>query len=411
MKRNWKTSLYGAALSALALGAFSQAWAQDAIRVGVLSPNTGPFAVIGEDVRNGFQLYFDEIKNQAAGKKIELIFEDSQAKPDVGLTKAKKLVESDKVNFVGGVVSSSVAYALRDYMVAQNVTLVVSVASADGLTQELAAPNIFRTNSSGSQASHPFGKWLFEKGYKRIIMIAPGYAMGFEQTGGIARTYVEAGGKVVQTLYPPLGAADFAPFLSSMKTDQADAVVAVFAGSEAIKFVKQYDEYGLRGKIPLVGTSLLTDDLILAQQGNAALGIITAAHYSSAIDTPGNPAFVKSYETKFKRPPTFYAEGSYVAAKAIHMAIEKLNGSLTDKNAVNEALKNVSFDSPRGPFKFDAYNSPVHDIYAFEVARQNGKLINKPIARFPQISQFYTWDPKQFMAMKPYRDLANDWVK
>lgn len=100
-----------------------------------------------------------------------------------------------------------------------------------------------------------------------------------------------------------------------------------------------------------------------------------------------------------------------MAAKAIHVAIENLKGNLGDKNAVNQALKNVSFDSPRGSFKFDAYNSPIHDIYAFEVARVNGKLVNKPIAKFPQISQFYTWEPKQFMAMKPYRDLANDWVK
>ncbi|MGO4841265.1 ABC transporter substrate-binding protein, partial [Rhizobiaceae sp. 2RAB30] len=116
------------------------------------------------------------------------------------MTNSKKLVESDKASFVGGIVSSSVAYALRDYMVEKQVPLVVSVASADGLTQQLAAPNIFRTNSSGSQASHPFGKWLHDKGYKRVIMIAPGYAMGFEQTGGIARTFTEAGGKIVQTL-------------------------------------------------------------------------------------------------------------------------------------------------------------------------------------------------------------------
>jgi branched-chain amino acid transport system substrate-binding protein len=400
-----------AAAAAIGLTAAGAAFADETIKIGVLSPNTGPFAVIGEDVRNGFQLYVDEIGAKAGGAKLELIFEDSQAKPDVGLTKAKKLVESDKASFVGGIVSSSVAYALRDYMVEKNVPLVVSVASADGLTQQLAAPNIFRTNSSGSQASHPFGKWLHDKGYKRVIMIAPGYAMGFEQTGGIARTFTEAGGKIVQALYPPLGTADYAPFLSSMNVGEADAVVAVFAGSEAIKFVKQFEEYGLKGTIPLVGTSLLTDDLILEQQGDAALGIITAAHYSSAIDAPGNAAFVKAYREKFKRSPTFYSEGSYVAAKAIHMAIEKLGGDLTDPKKVNEALASATFDAPRGAFKFDAYNSPVHDIYAFEVQRKDGVLVNQPIERFPEISQFYTWKPEDYMAMKPYRDIANDWAK
>ncbi|WP_158264294.1 ABC transporter substrate-binding protein [Nitratireductor sp. StC3] len=409
MKLRLKT--FAAAFVAAGLSASGGALAQETVKVGMMSPNTGPFAVIGEDVRNGFQLYLDEIGGMAGGAKLEVIFEDTQAKPDVGLTKIKKLVESDKVNFVGGIVSSSVAYALRDYMVEKNVPLVVSVASADGLTQQLAAPNIFRTNSSGSQASHPFGKWLFEQGYKRVVMIAPGYAMGFEQTGGIARTFTEAGGEVIQSLYPPLGTADYAPFLTSLKIDEADAVVAVFAGSEAIKFVKQFEEYGLKGTIPLVGTSLLTDDLILGQQGDSALGIVTASHYSSALDTPGNAAFVKAYREKYDRSPTLYSEGSYVTAKAIHMAIEALGGDLSDPAKVNEALAAVSFDSPRGPFKFDGYNSPVHDIYAFEVKRKDGELVNEPIARFEAVSQFYTWSPEDYMAMKPYRDIANDWAK
>lgn len=387
------------------------AFAQEKIKVGVLTPNTGPFAVIGEDVRNGFQLYIDEIGGKAAGHEIEVIYEDSQAKPDVGLTKAKKLVESDGAAFVSGIVSSSVAYAVRDYMVEKNVPLLVSVASADGLTQQLAAPNVFRTNGSGSQNSHPFGKWLFDKGYKRVVIIAPGYAMGFEQTGGIARTFTEAGGQVVQALYPPLGTADYAPFLATLKVDEADAVVAVFAGSEAIKFVKQYEEYGLKGSIPLVGTSLLTDDLILQQQGDSALGIITSSHYSSAVDTPANAAFVAAYQEKFKRPPNFYSEGSYVAAKVMHLAIEKLNGDLSDKAKLNEALSSITFDAPRGTFRFDEYNSPVHDIYIFEVQKKDGVLVNHPLEKLPEISQFYTWGAKTYLELPPYRDISETWVK
>ena len=147
------------------------------------------------------------------------------------------------------------AYALHDYVVAQKVPLVITVASADGLTQKGAAPNIFRTNSSGSQASHPLGKWLYDKaGYRKLIMIAPNYAMGYEQTGGFARTFTEAGGKIVKTVYPPMGAPDFGPFLTSLDLSSADAIAAVFAGSDAIKFVKQYAEYGLKDRLPLVST-------------------------------------------------------------------------------------------------------------------------------------------------------------
>src|SRR5215207_6609112 len=179
-----KAYLVGACAIVSVLGCgVAVAQTQAPIKVGVMGPLSGPYAIIGEEVRNGFDLYLSEIGYQAGGRKIELIFEDTQAKPDVGLTKAKKLVELDGVSFLGGIVSSSVAYALRDYVVSQNVPLVMTVASADGLTQKEAAPNIFRTNSSGSQVSHPYGQWLFDKGgYKTMVMIAPNYAMGYEQT-------------------------------------------------------------------------------------------------------------------------------------------------------------------------------------------------------------------------------------
>jgi len=411
MKRIHSRIALATLAAGLALTGAGAGAAEPTIRIGVLSPNTGPYAAIGEDVRNGFQLYVDEIAAKAGGARLELVFEDSQAKPDVGLTKARKLVESDKVAFLGGVVSSSVAYALRDYVVEKNIPYVVSVSSADGLTQQLAAPNIFRTNSSGSQASHPFGKWLYDKGYRRLVLVATGYAAGFEQTGGIARTFTQAGGKIVQTLYPPLGTADFAPFLSSIKVKDADAVAAVFAGSEAIKFVKQYDEYGLKGTLPLVASSMLTDDMILEAQGKSALGILSSSHYSARVKTPENEAFVKAYQKRFGRTPTFYSEGSYVAARAIGEAIKALNGDVSDKTKVNKTLAGVKFAAPRGAFRFDDYRSPVHDIYVFEVKRVDGKLVNEPVAKVPDVSQFYTWQPKEFMEMKPYRDIANEWAK
>ena len=404
-----KMKALGAAFSTLLLAATNVH--AETIKVGVLSPNTGPYAAIGEDVRNGFEMFFQSVGDKAGGKDVKLIFEGSQAKPDVGLTKAKKLVESDKVAFVGGIVSSSVAYAVRDYLVEKKVPLLVSVSSADGLTQELRAPNIFRTNSSGSQTSHPMGKWLADQGYKRVIMVAPGYSMGFEQTGGIARTFTESGGKVVQTLYPPLGTSDYAPFLSKLNVKQADAVIAVFAGSEAIQFVRQFEEYGLKDAIPLVGTSLLTDDMILEKEGDAALGIITSSHYSSQVDTPENKAFVAAYKERYKRLPTLYAEASYNAAKVIHDALEKLGGDVGNQEALLKAIAGVSFKAPRGDFKFDAYNSPIHDIYILKVERTGDGLVNKPFHRYPAVSQFFTWTPEEFMKLPPYRDIANDWVK
>ena len=386
--------------------------AQEPIKIGVLGPNSGPYAIIGEEVRNGFDTYLSEVGSAAGGRKIEMIYEDTQAKPDVGLTKAKKLVEKDGVAFIGGVVSSSVAYALRDYIVSKNIPFIVTVASADGLTQKLAASNIFRTNSSGSQASHPLGKWLYDvAGYKKLVMIAPNYAMGYEQTGGFARTFVAAGGKIVKTLYPPLGAADFGPFLTSFDPTSADAVGAVFAGSDAIKFVKQYAEYGLKGKIPLISTILLTDDLILQEEGDAAIGITSASQYSSTLETAANKAFVDAYRKKYNRDPTLYSEASYVGARVVVEALKAVKGDIANTAAVTSAMSKVTFEAPRGQFRFDEYNSPVHNIYVFKVEKSGGKLINRPIAEFKDVSQFWTWSPKQYMEMPSYSDIASSWVK
>ena len=397
---------------AICIGAAGHANAQAPIKIGVMGPNSGPYAIIGEEVRNGFDLYLSQIGDRAGGRKIQMIYEDTQAKPDVGLTKAKKLVELDKVSFLGGLVSSSVAYALRDYVAAKKIPLVVTVASADGLTQKQAAPNIFRTNSSGSQVSQPFGQWLYEKGgYRKIALIAPNYAMGYEQTGGFARTFVQAGGKIVKALYPPFGTPDFGPFITSIDPKSVDAIGAVFAGSDAVKFVKQYSEYGMKGKVPLVGTILLTDDLILQKEGDAAIGIISASHYASTLDTPANKAFVAAYRKKFHRDPTLYSEASYVGARVICDAITALKGDVSNTAAVTAAMKKVKFEAPRGQFRFGPYNSPIHNVYVFKVEKVDGKLVNKAIAEFKNVSQFWKWSPQEYMKMPTYAKMANDWVK
>jgi branched-chain amino acid transport system substrate-binding protein len=163
--------------------------------------------------------------------------------------------------------------------------------------------------------------------------------------------------------------------------------------------------------MPLVSTILLTDDLILQQQGDAAIGITSAAHYASTLESPGNKAFVDAYRAKFKRDPTLYSEASYVGARVIAETINALKGDVSNKDAVNAAMKKVRFDAPRGPFRFDDYNSPVHNIYVFKVEKVDGKLVNKPIAEFKDVSQFWKWDAKEYLAMPAYSQIANDWVK
>lgn len=397
--------------AALALFAAFPVLAQT-IKVGVIIPGSGPFAIIGEEVKNGLEMYFSEINHTVAGRKIELIVEDDGNKPDVGLTKAKKLIERDGARIITGVVSSSVAYALRDYIVQTKVPMVITVSGADGLTQHDAAPNIFRTSASGSQQSHVLGEWLYKKkGYRRMIVIAPNYAMGYEQTGGFARTFKESGGRIVRTVYPPLGAPDYGPFLTSLDLSQADVIGVVFAGGDAVRFVRQFAEYGLKRRIPLVGSGLLTDDLVIQQQGDAAIGVVTALNYTRTLETPENQSFVVNYVKRHKRIPTAYAEYSYVGGRVIREGIEGAKGKVEDSAAVVAAMKKVNFRAPRGPFRFDEYNNPISPIYIFEVQKEGASYVNKVIARYDDVSQFYPWGAKAYLAKPRYTDMANKWTE
>jgi branched-chain amino acid transport system substrate-binding protein len=155
----------------------------------------------------------------------------------------------------------------------------------------------------------------------------------------------------------------------------------------------------------------LTDDLILQQEGDAAIGITSASHYASGLENPANKAFVEAYRKNFNRDPTLYSEASYLGARVICDAIEALKGNVSNTAELTATMRKASFDAPRGKFRFDEHNSPIHNVYVFKVERVSGKLVNKPVAEFKDVSQFWTWSPKEYMAMPNYSEIANDWVK
>ena len=310
------------------------------IKIGFIYPDKGPLAQLGIDLRDGFLLYWGEVGNKAGGRPVELILETkASSKPDEGLTKARKLVEHDKVHLLGGVIASPVAYALRPYVIAQKTPLVVMNAGADGLTQRQRSPYIFRTSFSNSDSSHPLGEWAYKQGYRKMVLVGADFVAAYEHMGGIARTFTEAGGQVIQEIYPPFGNADFAPFLSQIRRD-ADVVATFFAGVDAIRFVKQYEEYGLKGKIPLIGKGLTQGD-VLSKIGEPAVGIVSAIHWVPAVDTPENKRFMEAYAAKYKRPAVDMAEQGYVGAQAIARALEAVKGNVEDQAAFLAALKAV----------------------------------------------------------------------
>jgi branched-chain amino acid transport system substrate-binding protein len=413
MARRNRTIVAGfvALVCGISFFAAAPARAQAPFKAGFLIPLTGVYAALGEDLRDGFQLYWSQVGSKAGGRAVEVIVEDKGSnKPDDGLIKARKLVERDGVQILGGVISSPVAVALREYAHAQKIPFIVSNAGADVITQKLRSPYVFRASFSNSDSSHPLGEWAYKTGYRRMVLMASDYGAGYEHLGGIARTFIEAGGKIVQEIYAPLGTADFAPFISTI--DRSGDVVAVFfAGADALRFVNQYAEYGLKGKIPLIGKGFLVDEVILQKLGDSALDIVSSLQWTPALDIPENKKFVEAYEAKTKRPATVYAEEGYVTAQMIAQALETVKGNFDNREAFLNALRKVEINAPRGKLKLDAYQNPIHAIYIRKVERKGGKLQNTVIASYPNTGQFWKWSPEAFLSMPAYGDMKNKWVK
>jgi branched-chain amino acid transport system substrate-binding protein len=380
------------------------------IKIGFIYPDSGPMAQLGLDLRDGFQLYWSEVGGKAGGRPVEVLVErKASCKADEGLTKARKLVERDGVQILGGIICTPVAYALRPYVIDKKIPFIVMNAGANELTMKLRSPYIFRSSFSNSDGSHALGEWLVKHGYKKIVLVASDFGGSIEHIGGVARTFIEAGGQVIQEIYPPLGAPDFGPYLSQIRPD-ANAVVTAVFGIDALRFVKQYAEFGLKDKIPLIGKALTTEDMLPAM-GDAALGILSVFHYSAALDSPENKRFVEAYRAKFKRTSTGLADQGYVGAQMIAKALDAVKGNVENQEAFLAALRRVEVDAPRGKVRLDAFQNPIHTIYVFRVEKRGGKLENIPIASYPDTHQFWKWTPEQCMAMPPYLEMKNKWTR
>jgi len=389
-------------VAALVVGAPSEAQ-KGPIKIGFLVPQTGPLAANGKDMINALELFFEEQKYRLAGREVKLIIEDDEGKPATGLTKARGLVEGQGVHLITGPLSAAVGYAVAPYIDGKKIPAIFPIVSADDLTQRKRSQYIVRTGWTSSQPSHPFGKWVYDNlGYRRIAMIGYDFAFGWEVAAGFHRTFEEAGGKIVQKLWPPLGNADFAPYLSQLKRD-VDAVYAVFSGADALRFAKQFAEAGLKERLPLIGGGTFTDEHVLRTMGDEVLGVVTALHYSAALSTPANQKFAAAYEAKYKQIPSYYSEGTYVAGVALKAALEATGGDIENVDKFLGALRRVDLsDAPRGPMRFDDFGNPVQNVYVRKVERVNGRLQNSVIQTFPNVSQFWTYKPEEFLKAPAY---------
>ena len=395
-KRKWLVICLGLFISIFFLtGSNSIAAERPPIRVGFLLPYTGTMPLQAKGLNDGMELYFDEIGRKAGGRAIQIFKEDDENNPTVGLTKVRRLVEEHKVNFILGPVHSGVALAMRDYVCKQKLIHI----NPNAFTRELTSPekaceNTFRTVETTDQSNYSMGKWIYKNTpCRNMVIIASDFAAGHHSVEAFKAAFEEAGGKVVKEVYPKLGTMDFAPFLTTIDVKGADGTYAWFAGTDAVRFGQQYEEFGLKKRLPLFGHNVLTDDPYLASIGDAALGIITTGHYAYTLDTPRNRAFVKAYSAKYGEPPSRYSELGYSAANLVGAVAEALKGEIEDIPRVAKELKRISnqIEAPSGPLTFDKYNQRITNIYVFKVEKRDGKLVNIVIANMGRVAQEDVW--------------------
>ena len=373
------------------------------IKIGVIVPLTGRVAPNGRDLLNGLTLALAEAGNKAAGRDIRVLVEEDQGLPAQSLTKARKLVELDHVDLLMGPLSANSGYALRDYVDEQKIPAVYPNVAADDLTQRNRTRWIVRTGWTSSQPNHPFGEYAAKTlRYKRVVTIANDFAFGWESVGGFQRTFEGAGGRVVAHIWPPLSAPDYSPYLGRIPPN-IDAVYAEFAGGDALHFLQQYREFGLQGRVPLLGGGTVTDESVLFEEGDLAKGVYTPLHYSPTLNTQANRDFVRAYVRTYGRVPSYYSEGAYTAVQFVLRGLAAVGGHAERRDAFVSAMRAVVLpEAPRGSVRLDAWGNPIENIYIRRVDIVNGQPQNTVVYTYPNVSQFWTFSPEAYLKAPVY---------
>jgi len=370
-------------------------------RIGLLTVKTGPLAQGGIQMEQGLSVFLKEKANVLAGRKVELISADTGGNPAGAKTKALELIDRDKVNVILGPLAAFELLAITDY-VRDSGTPLVSLAAAEDVTQRRANPFLIRASASSAQCCHVLGDYAAKDlKYKRAATIADDSAFGYEQLSGFQRVFEGDGGKVVKKLWPPLVTPDYTPYIAQIAN--VDCVVSGFAGSNPVKFMRAYAELGLKEKIPMLAGWTGMDDALLHSLGEEAVGVISAHWYSADFDFAVNKRFVAGMQKDYGVLPGGYSAGMYIAGQCVEAAIGKLGDKADDRKAFAAALHEVSLtDTPRGPVRFDRYGNVIGDIFIRRCERKGGNLVNTVIKRYPNVSQFWTYDEKEFLAAPVY---------
>lgn len=374
-----------AAGAALALAA-GPVLAQDKpIKIGFISTFSGPTAVIGNDMRNAFELALDHMGRKMGGRAVEVIYEDDMQKPDIGKQKTEKLIESDKVDFIVGYIWSNVLLASLKPIVDSKTMTVVANAGPSQFAGELCSPYVFSTSWQNDQTPQAVGEYMNQKGVKSVYLIGPNYAAGKDMLSGVASTFK---GKILgQDLTKWPDQLDFSAELSKARAAKPDAIFVFYPGAAGVQFLTQYAQQGLRGQIPLY-TAFTIDELSLPLQKDLALGVPGAQQWVNDLPFDANKKFVSGFREKYKTSPSFYASQSYDAAQLINSAVTAVKGDVSKKDAMRDEMRKANFPSVRGPFKYGNNHIPIQNFYLQDVVKNaDGSLSLKTVATIVKDSQ------------------------
>lgn len=375
------------------------------IKVGVLAPTTGTSAASGQDMINGWNLYWKVNGSTVAGRTVQTTVEDAPGDPNIALTKTRQFVEQQQVDMIVGPLFANDGLAVADYLKTSGTPGFYPIVSADDLTQRSRVDNVIRVAGwTSSQPTQPFGEWAYDQGYRKVLTICADYAFGHEGCGGFVRTFAGVkGGQVVKQLWNPVGTPDFSSYLSQIQSSGADAVFSQQVGADSIRLVKQWSDFGLKGKIPLLGGEVLVDQSLLRNMGPEAEGVVSVGHWAEGRPSKATQDFTDVYLKEYNQLPSYYAAATYSAAQWIAQGIEQVNGNTGDRKAFLDAVRGVQIETPLGSMKLDSYGNPIQNIYVRTVERRpDGKLWNVPTKTYENVSQFWTFDPATFLKQPVY---------
>ena len=364
-----KTFVLLAAAAVILAGTGAQG--QEKLKVGIIATLSGPPAVLGQQLRNGFNLAVKDLNGKLGGRDVEVIVADDELKPDLAVNKVKALVDRDKVDFVVGPIFSNILAAIMKPVTEGGAILISPNAGTSNFAGKECNPNFFVTSYQNDQVFAVSGKHAQDTGIKKAFLMAPNYQAGKDALAGFKAFFK---GDIADEVYVPLNQLDFSAELAKIAAAKPDAVYVFLPGGMGVNFVKQFRQAGLANNVTFLSAFTVDESTLPAQQ-DAALGFFGGANWAPDLDNPQNKRFVAAYEKEFGAVPATYAFQAYDAALLIDSAVRQVQGNIANREALRAAMMKAEFASLRGGFKFNTNHYPIQDFYLVKVAkRADGKF-------------------------------------